>query len=69
MPKQQQKPEPDSPAVVEALAAKRKFVARLESVDPSLIADFEEFLHGYAAPRRALKADIARIEEKYGADK
>ena len=55
-----------SPEVKAALVAKDKFVARLRSVDPSLIADFEEFLFDYGAPRRPLQPEYARITGEFG---
>ena len=39
------------PDVTSALAAKERFVARLRSVDPTLIEAFDEFLLDYTAPR------------------
>ena len=54
-----------SPDVKAALVAKDKFVARLRSVDPSLIADFEEFLFDYGAPRRTLQAEYERINREF----
>lgn len=55
-----------SPEVKAALVAKEKFVARLRSVDPSLVADFEEFLFDYAEPRRSLQAEYARLKGEFG---
>ena len=48
-----------------ARAARDKFVARLREVDPSLVADFIECLHGMHAPLLAmneqLKDEIAEV--------
>ncbi len=55
-----------SPEVKAALIAKEKFVAKLRSVDPSLVADFEEFLFDYAAPRRTLHAEYERLSREPG---
>lgn len=54
------------PDVKAALVAKEKFVARLRSVDPTLIVDFEEFLFDYGAPRRTLQAEFARVPREFG---
>ncbi len=54
-----------SPEVKAALLAKEKFVAKLRSVDPTLVADFEEFLFEYSTPRRSLQAEYERLNREF----